>query len=172
MKYTASQEGSKVDKFEQIIANVLKNEGGYVNGPTDMGGETNFGISKRSYPDVDIKNLKLDQAKNIYRRDFWDKQQYNNIDNIDIVAKIFDLSVNMGTYKANILLQRALRSVGNKVNEDGILGIGTLGAINKASSTELLAALKSEAAGYYRSIVASKKEQSKFLNGWLNRAYA
>lgn len=163
---------SKIDNFEQIITNVLKNEGSYVNDPTDMGGETNFGISKRSYPDVDIKNLTLDQAKTIYKRDFWDKQQYNNIDNIIIAAKIFDLSVNMGASKANILLQRALRSVGRKVNEDGILGIATLNAINKASSTELLAALRSEAAGYYRSIVVSKKEQSKFLQGWLNRAYA
>lgn len=163
---------SKIDNFEQIIANVLKNEGGYVNDPTDMGGETNFGISKRSYPNVDIKNLTLDQAKTIYKRDFWDKQQYNNIDNIIIAAKIFDLSVNMGASKANILLQRALRSVGRKVNEDGILGIATLNAINKTSSTELLAALRSEAAGYYRSIVTSKKEQSKFLQGWLNRAYA
>ncbi len=163
---------SKIDNFDKIITNVLNNEGGYVNNPTDMGGETNFGISKRSYPDVDIKNLTSDQAKCIYKRDFWDKQQYNNIDNIIIAAKIFDLSVNMGPAKANTLIQRALRSVGKKVNEDGILGIATLNAINKASSTELLAALKSEAAGYYRSIVILKKEQSKFLQGWLNRAYA
>lgn len=163
---------SKIDNFEQIIINVLKNEGGYVNDPVDAGGETNFGISKRSYPDVDIKNITLDQAKTIYKRDFWDKQQYNNIDNIIIATKIFDLSVNMGAPKANILIQRALRSVGRKVNEDGILGVATLNAINKTSSTELLAALRSEAAGYYRSIVISKKEQSKFLQGWLNRAYA
>ena len=163
---------SKTDNFEQVIANVLKNEGGYVNDPTDMGGETNFGISKRSYPDVDIKNLTLDQAKAIYKRDFWDKQQYNNIDNIDIAAKIFDLSVNMGAPRANMLMQRALRSVGRKVDEDGVLGINTINAINKASPTELLAALKSEAAGYYRSIVAARTEQSKFINGWLKRAYA
>lgn len=163
---------SKIDNFEQIITTVLKNEGGYVNDPTDMGGETKFGISKRSYPDVDIKNLTVDQAKSIYKRDFWNKQQYDNIDNIIIATKIFDLSINIGPSKANMLMQRALRSVGKKVNEDGILGIATLNAINRSSSTELLAALRSEAAGYYRSIVASKKEQSKFLNGWLHRAYA
>jgi lysozyme family protein len=163
---------SKTDNFEQIITNVLKNEGGYVNDPTDKGGETNFGISKRTYPDINIKNLTLNQAKTIYKRDFWDKQQYNNIDNINIAAKIFDLSVNIGVSKANILIQRALRSVGINVSRDGILGIVTLSAINKTSSTELLAALKSEAAGYYRSIVASNKKNSKFLKGWLKRAYA
>jgi lysozyme family protein len=43
-------------KFDQIIDKVLKHEGGYVNDPNDPGGETNYGISKRAYPDVDIKN--------------------------------------------------------------------------------------------------------------------
>lgn len=46
-------------------------EGGYVNDPDDPGGETNFGISKRSFPDVDIKNLTKDEAKEIYREHFW-----------------------------------------------------------------------------------------------------
>ena len=43
--------------FEQIIDGVLEHEGGYVNDPYDKGGETKFGIAKRWYPDVDIKNL-------------------------------------------------------------------------------------------------------------------
>ena len=43
--------------YEEIIEQVLHHEGGYVNDPTDLGGETNFGITKRFYPDVDIKNL-------------------------------------------------------------------------------------------------------------------
>ena len=51
-----------------IIEKVLKHEGGYVNDPTDLGGETNFGITKRFYPDVDIKNLTKEQAVEIYKR--------------------------------------------------------------------------------------------------------
>ena len=43
--------------FNDIIEVVLHHEGGYVNDPKDPGGETNFGIAKRSHPDVDIKNL-------------------------------------------------------------------------------------------------------------------
>ena len=47
-------------------------EGGYVNDPNDPGGETNYGISKRSYPEVDIKNFSLGDAITIYKRDYWD----------------------------------------------------------------------------------------------------
>ena len=49
--------------FEEIIEIVLEHEGGYVNDPDDAGGETKYGIAKRWYPDVDIKNLTKEQAK-------------------------------------------------------------------------------------------------------------
>ena len=58
--------------FNEIIEKVLDHEGGYVNDPTDRGGETNFGIAKRFYPDVDIKNLTKEQAINYAKK--------NNID--------------------------------------------------------------------------------------------
>lgn len=61
--------------FDQAVAFVLaeKIEGGYVNDPRDPGGETKFGISKRSYPREDIKALTRDRAITIYKRDYWDK---------------------------------------------------------------------------------------------------
>ena len=52
---------------------------GYVNDPKDPGGETNYGISKRAYPDVDIKNLTEDGAKDIYKRDYWDKNKCEDL---------------------------------------------------------------------------------------------
>ena len=52
--------------FDEIIEVVLHHEGGYVNDPKDPGGETNFGISKRAYPDVDMKTLTKEGAKDIY----------------------------------------------------------------------------------------------------------
>ena len=70
------------------------------------------------------------------------------------------------------LIQRALRAAGEQVAEDGIIGPITLSAINKADPTDLLAALKSEAAGLYRLIAQANPSQQKFINGWLNRAYA
>jgi len=159
-------------KFEQIINIILTNEGGYSNNSSDKGGETKYGISKRSYPDLDVKDLTPEQAKAIYFRDFWNTQPYKNIDDIRIATKVFDLSINMGATAANKLLQRALRATGNCVVEDGIIGGQTIAAINSTLATELLSALKSEAAGYYRIIAATKPEQKVFLSGWLNRAYA
>ena len=57
--------------FEVIVASVLEAEGGYVNDPQDPGGETKYGISKRSHPDVDIKNLSITGAIKIYEEEYW-----------------------------------------------------------------------------------------------------
>ena len=72
-------EKQEMSKFDEIIEGVLKHEGGYVNDPTDLGGETNFGITKRFYPDVDIKNLTEEGAKEIYKRDYWDKNKVDDV---------------------------------------------------------------------------------------------
>jgi lysozyme family protein len=114
----------------------------------------------------------LDGAKLIYYTDFWEQQLYEQIESDKIAEKIFDFAVNIGTNNAHIVLQRALRAVGNPVKEDGILGKITLIAINSSNEKALLAALRSEAAGYYRGIVSKNTNQNKFIEGWLRRAYA
>lgn len=57
--------------FTRSIAFVLSVEGGLVNNPADPGGLTKYGISQRSYPDLDIRNLSIEDAKEIYFRDYW-----------------------------------------------------------------------------------------------------
>lgn len=57
--------------WTSAIAFVLQWEGGYVNNPADPGGETRFGIAKRSHPNVDIANLTPAQAIEIYRAEYW-----------------------------------------------------------------------------------------------------
>jgi lysozyme family protein len=160
------------DIFEHAVSVVLAHEGVYSNDQDDPGGETKFGISKRSYPHLNIAALTVGQAKSIYKRDFWDPYPYKDIKDINVAAKVFDLAVNMGAKKAHILVQRALRATGDPVGEDGILGPRTLAAINKADPRNLLVALKSEAAGNYRIIAAISTTKEKFVTGWLNRAYA
>lgn len=66
-------------KFERAFSCVLQNEGVYVNDPSDSGGETKYGISKRSYPNLDIKNLTLEEAKKIYFCDYWLKGKFEQI---------------------------------------------------------------------------------------------
>ena len=65
--------------FDEIIEVTLHHEGGYVHDPKDLGGETNFGIAKRFYPDVDIKNLTKEGAKEIYKKDYWDKNKIDDL---------------------------------------------------------------------------------------------
>lgn len=177
--------------FNKSIPVILEHEGGYVNDPVDAGGATNYGISLRflkqagdlDLGDVDddgdidvddIKQLSPDQAAEIYKRHFWDKYRYGVLPQ-DLATKVFDLSVNMGPRQAHKLLQRSCRSVGITLTDDGIIGPRTLGAIdtinNAGRANELLAALRSEAAGFYRVLVAQKPIYQKFIRGWLNRAY-
>ena len=92
------------DKAFQITVGV---EGGYVNDPADPGGETRYGISKRAHPDVDIKSLTLDQAKDIYRRDYWQPASCDRMPE-RIGHLVFDCAVHHGVKTAIKLLQRAI----------------------------------------------------------------
>jgi lysozyme family protein len=147
---------------------VLAHEGGYVNDPHDPGGETKYGLSRRSYPHLDIKNLTRGQAIAIYRRDWWDRLRVGEIENPDVSAKVFDLCVNMGAGTGIRLLQRAL---GN-VEVDGIMGPQTLAAANDADPDALLSALREEAARHYRTLIARNPKLARYEEGWMNRAYA
>jgi lysozyme family protein len=162
--------------FERAVARVLANEGGYACNPADPGGETRFGICKREYPQVDITSLTREGAVAIYFRDWWLRYHYSDLPG-PIGAKLFDLAVNIGPEHAAHCLQRALRACGRRVDEDGLIGEETRTAAPAANQIALIAALRSEAAGYYRTLAASEHGRhgggaSEFLNGWLNRAYA
>ena len=85
--------------FQRAVARVLEHEGGYVDHPTDPGGETNFGISKRSYPDLDIKQLTKAQAIQIYHDDFWVPLGCARL-HPALAFQVFDAGVNHGHRKA------------------------------------------------------------------------
>jgi lysozyme family protein len=118
-------EEQEMTRFNECFTRLLGNEGGYVNNPKDPGGETNWGISKRSYPTLDIKNLTQDDAKAIYKRDFWDKCRCDDLP-VELDFALFDCAVNSGVKQAIILLQRALG-----VTEDGVFGKMTEHAVSK-----------------------------------------
>ena len=167
------------EKFKKAVDFVINNEGGYVFDRNDPGGATKYGISQKAYPSFNIKELRREDAIKIYYCDYWLKGKFEQIPDENVATQLFDLSVNLGIRATTIVLQRALRSVGINVVEDGLLGSQTLSATFFCCNSErtenrakmLLAALKSEAAGYYRTIAAKNPSQQKFLNGWLNRTY-
>jgi len=117
--------------FDFALAVILKHEGGYVNHPSDPGGETNFGISKRAYPSLNIKTLTKEQAGEIYRRDYWAPI---NGDSLPLMLSIFafDTAVNMGVSRAAHMLQEAAG-----VTQDGVIGPKTLKACQKAPQAVL-----------------------------------
>jgi len=163
--------------FLDAVSKVLLDEGGFVDDPADPGGATKFGISQRAYPKLDIANLTIEQAKEIYWRYWWLGYGFDKIHGA-VAAKCFDLGVNMGAKGAIICLQRACRAIGYALVEDGVLGPMTCDVVNHAGVAEqaaLLAALKSEGAAHYRMVAAVSvyrgRDQSKFLSGWLSRAY-
>lgn len=81
--------------FDSAFMAVEIIEKGYVADPQDPGGETRYGISKRAYPQLDIKTLTLVQAKGIYLTDYWNKHQCDALPWHQALL-VFDTVVNGG----------------------------------------------------------------------------
>lgn len=112
--------------FNLAFDRLMGHEGGYVNNPADPGGETNWGISKRSYPDVDIKHLTREGAKAIYEDDFWNRIHADEL--YDGVAfQLLDFAINSGIETAVRYYQRAL----------GIADDGHWGPISRKAAAEM-----------------------------------
>tara|TARA_R110000824_G_scaffold196144_3_gene379258 strand:- start:10911 stop:11381 length:471 start_codon:yes stop_codon:yes gene_type:complete len=152
--------------FDTCFINLMKHEGGYVNDPDDPGGETKFGISKRAYPDVDIKNLTEDEAKGIYRRDYWDKCRVESI-SAALRPIYFDMCVNMGKSRAVKILQNAA----NNKNKEDIDVDGGLGpATRKALENVEIERARAFRVKYYADLVEKKESLQKFYYGWFKRS--
>jgi len=157
--------------FERTMDRVLRMEGGYVDDPADAGGATNFGISQRAYPGVDIRHLTREGALDIYRRDYWQNSGISLLPD-GLAGAVLDLGINMGTFVAIKLLQTALVDVGASVAVDGRLGPHTLGAAASVDPMDAVAALRWRACLHYLAIVEARSSQQRFLRGWLRRACA
>ena len=158
--------------FKLAISKILKNEGGYISDPVDPGGETQFGISKRSYPNIDIKNLTKNQAINIYFKDYWLKNNLQDLFDQKLAAKILDMVVNIGSKQTGLIISRAIRACGVKFNETEMITPKLIFMVNVlANKSALLSAIRSELAGYYRLLIQIRPQMNKYINGWLKRAY-
>ena len=153
-------------KFDEIIDIVLEHEGGYVNDPDDPGGETKYGISKKAYPDEDIKELTVERAKELYKRDYWDR--YRTGDLPDRLRHIYvDMCINMGGGRAIKILQEACNSkISNKIDDDG--GIGPMTIKSSASVEEFR--LRAFRVLYYAELIMKKPNLAKYWVGWFRRS--
>ena len=147
--------------FNLAIPIVLENEGGLVDNKNDPGGLTKYGISRRAYPSLDIKNLTRDAAIEIYRSDFW---KFDGVNDQRLATKIFDAYVNMG-HTAIKLLQKLLGQV-----QDGGWGPNTQAAVNSRIPELLLQNYRDALVQHYQDIVDANPAEIVFLGGWLIRA--
>jgi len=164
-----------VSDFDKAFDFVIRLEGeNYVNDPADYGGESKYGISKRYYPEYDIKNLTLDQAKEIYWRDYWHKMLLEQLGDDDFAEEMFEQGINMGRQQAVRHAQMSVNLVVTKdsVDVDGVIGPQTVGAINgigQARRMAFLQCMKGFQFVRYLEIVKNNPTQKKFFVGWLRR---
>ncbi|MGB4336846.1 MAG: glycosyl hydrolase 108 family protein [Chromatiaceae bacterium] len=145
--------------FPRCINYVLAAEGGYVNDPNDPGGETKFGISKRSYPDLDIKLITQDQAIALYERDFWTPIQGDDLPpGLDLL--ILDHAINAGVGASVRLVQRITGCA-----LDGQLGPVTLAAIAARNPEKMIEEFSDTRLAFYRSLPGWRH----YSVGWTRR---
>jgi lysozyme family protein len=145
--------------FDLAFDRLFGAEGGYVYNPEDPGGETNWGISKRSYPDLNIKELTRDAAKLIYQRDFWSRVHADVLP--DAVAyQLFDFAVNSGIETAVRYLQRVVG-----VADDGHWGPVSQAAMAASSECDIVMKLNAERLDFMTRL----KNWPNASRGWARR---
>jgi len=147
-------------RFQYCIPILLQDEGGYVNNPNDPGGETKYGISKRSFPNLDIANLTPEQAAVIYYNQYWVPCGGGQLPpHLDLW--VFTAAVMSGPVTAIQMLQQLVGSAA-----DGKLGPLTLGAVGRFPASR-----------YYEYLWVFGKHLSSlsgwryFGDGWMNRLF-
>ncbi len=148
--------------FDTAFTRLIKHEGATSNHPNDPGGLTRFGISKRAYPDVDIAALTLDQAKAIYRRDYWDRARCDELPPA-VAFQVFDTAVNSGIGQAIRFLQRAVG-----VADDGNVGPLTINAVKRLDAEVIAARFN----GQRLDFMAKLSTWDTFGRGWARRVAA
>jgi lysozyme family protein len=145
--------------FEECVEIVIKHEGGYVNDPDDRGGETMWGISSKTFPDIDMRTLTKNEAIEIYRSAFWEnlKIQYMHP---QVRLMIFDCAVNQGPARAGLFLQKACN-----INSDGIIGPLTIKAQAEFDPMYLVDSIaRQRQEAYFKNT-----QFQKYGKGWLRR---
>ena len=171
---------------KRVIDNIIEVEGGYVNDPSDSGGETNYGITKRAARKYgykgSMKDLPRSLAFEIYEKRYWDSMWLDEVQKIvseKVVKELADTAVNMGVSIASEFLQRSLNVLNNRGQDysdlkvDGHIGVKTLNALKVFMSkrgTEgesvLYRMLNCLQGAFYITLAERREKDEKFIFGW------
>jgi len=157
-----------MSSFETTFSRTIGHEGKFQANPKDRGNWTSgkvgvgqlkgtkWGLAAMTYPDLDIANITLDEAKAIYKRDWWDKLGMERWPNV-MKYQMFDAAFNHGTGRANQFLQYAV-----KVVEDGKIGPKTMAAVAAMDPNDIVMRFLAKRLRYFTEV----KTWAEFSRGW------
>ena len=157
-----------MSSFETTFNRTIGHEGKFQANPKDRGnwtsgkegvGElkgTKWGLAAMTYPHLDIANITLEQAKEIYYNDWWLKLKMERWPNV-MKYQMFDAAFNHGTGRANQFLQYAAR-----VKDDGVIGPKTITAVNMTDPNDLVLRFLAKRLRYFTEV----KTWAEFSRGW------
>lgn len=180
-------------QFEIAHKRTALNEGLYANNPSDTGGETWAGISRKNWPKWDgwaiIDAIKRDHGKTttiinkfggsnqilagkvseFYKTNFWYPLSLQYVNDQQLANNVYDFGVNAGVSAAAKRLQRAANSVCGNIEVDGDIGSATLGLVNKLNAKSVYDAFNNLRAEFYNNIIAKNPSQAQFRKSWFSR---
>lgn len=149
-----------MNNFNLAVNLILDHEGGYSLDRFDPGGETNYGISKRAYPNENIRELTKERAKTIYKLDYWDKIRGDELP-FPVAVVAFDIAVNMGVSVAVKMLQGSVDE-----RQDGIIGDKTMRGVQCHSNALIVEKMTTARILRY----ASLSTFQHYKSGWVRRS--
>lgn len=174
-----------METVDEITAEIVRREGGYVNDPDDPGGPTKYGVTigtlrrlRGSATVADVKALTVNDAMEIYKRHYFERPKINQLPQ-PLQATVYDMQVNAGGTAIKIL-QRVLREFGEQVTVDGALGPQSIGAAQRVyekAKGYVIDAYGIARRNYYFRIADKRRGLRKFARtnrggkgGWIKRA--
>lgn len=156
----------------EILDELIRREGGFVNDPLDPGGPTKFGITQytlaawrgRDVTPDDVASLTYDEAIRIYEKKYVEDPGFLQLPN-GLRTAVVDFAVHSGPVTAVKHLQKSLG-----VTADGLLGPTTLAAVRMSYLPRVQHEYAKARVRYLATIVATQPAKSRFILGWLNRA--
>ena len=151
------------DNFDECLKMLLHHEGGYVNHPSDPGGETNLGVTKKVYQEwggtKDMKDLTIEDVAPIYKKNYWNRCKCDDLESgVDWV--VFDWAVNSGTGRSAKAIQKICGA-----SQDGAIGPKTLALIGKQNTQYVIEEFGKIRQDFYESL----KTFDTFGKGWTRR---
>jgi len=170
---------------DEITAEIVKREGGYVNDPDDPGGPTKYGVTIHTLRRIrgratiaDVKALTVADAVEIYKRHYFRRPKIDQLP-ASLQATVYDMQVNAGGNAIKIL-QRLMAEFGVKVTVDGALGPQSIGAVAQVyakAGDYLVDAYGVARRNYYFRLADRRPASRKYARtrrggkgGWIKRA--